>query len=126
MRIRGILQRLRATLGIQSGQGAGRLRPKLSPVPDNQLFLQGIELLNDNVTPMSFVIDALMLHAGQSKREATLLMLKIHHEGSARVAFASHREAIEAARAICLAAEAGRHPLVCRPVLGSSSAVSAP
>ena len=40
-------------------------------------------LLNDDFTSMEFVVKILIMFLNKSKNEATNLMLKIHHEGSA-------------------------------------------
>ena len=40
-------------------------------------------LLNDDFTTMDFVVKILVMFLNKSKNEATNLMLKIHHEGSA-------------------------------------------
>lgn len=40
-------------------------------------------LLNDDYTPMEFVIDILCLFFAKSKEEAEYLMLSVHHQGKA-------------------------------------------
>ena len=43
--------------------------------------LYKVFLLNDDYTPMDFVVDILVNYFGKSTHEATDVMLKVHHEG---------------------------------------------
>ncbi len=43
--------------------------------------LYKVYLLNDDYTPMDFVVDILINFFGKSSHEATDVMLKVHHEG---------------------------------------------
>ncbi len=43
--------------------------------------LYKVFLLNDDYTPMDFVVDVLQTYFGKSHAEATEVMLKVHHEG---------------------------------------------
>jgi len=40
-------------------------------------------LLNDDYTPMEFVVELLLNYFRKSEDEATRIMLQVHHEGSA-------------------------------------------
>ncbi len=40
-------------------------------------------MLNDDYTPMEFVVELLMTHFRKSEEEATQIMLRIHHQGQA-------------------------------------------
>jgi len=50
--------------------------PQLKRPPMYQVFM-----LNDDFTPMDFVVEMLMLHFQKSIAEATEIMLKIHNQG---------------------------------------------
>jgi hypothetical protein len=56
-------------------------------------FTQGIEILNDNTTPMEFVVTVLSAHVGLSRQEATHTMLAIHQCGGALIPTPSRAEA---------------------------------
>ena len=45
--------------------------------------LYAVLLLNDDYTPMEFVVEVLEKHFNKSHSEATELMLRVHHEGKA-------------------------------------------
>jgi ATP-dependent Clp protease adapter protein ClpS len=86
-------------------------------VPPN--FVHGLEVLNDNRTPMQFVVTMLRTHAGLSYNDAIRTMLRIHNRGGALLATASLVEAQRIAAAISEASAHERHPLVCRAVSGA-------
>jgi ATP-dependent Clp protease adapter protein ClpS len=79
-------------------------------------FTQGIEILNDNATPMSFVVAVLSAHLGLSPEASNHTMLAIHTRGGALLPTPSLAEAQRIATGIT--AEAAKHgyALVCRPV----------
>ncbi len=45
--------------------------------------MYAVLMLNDDYTPMEFVVEALMKFFGKNRKEATRLMLQVHHVGSA-------------------------------------------
>ena len=53
-------------------------RPKLEKPPMYRVYM-----LNDDFTPMDFVVDILIRFFHKSEAEATTLMLQIHHHGKA-------------------------------------------
>lgn len=60
------------------------------PVVDNWLDLQtgrpgmyAVLMLNDDYTPMEFVVESLMKFFGKNRKDATRMMLQVHHVGSA-------------------------------------------
>ena len=74
----------------------------------------GVEVLNDEHTPMEFVVDILMRYFGMDWNQACETMLKVHKEGTITIGYAS-RENVE--RVVnCIASEIQRsgHPLECR------------
>jgi ATP-dependent Clp protease adaptor protein ClpS len=79
-------------------------------------FRYGIEIFNDNATPMEFVVSALSAHLGLSHGDSVQAMLSIHKQGGALLPTASLADAKRAAEAITAAATEQRHPLICRAV----------
>jgi len=79
-------------------------------------FQYGLEVLNDNGTPMEFVVSALSTHLGMSHNDSVQTMLSIHKRGGALLPMASLADAKRVAGAITAEAELQRFPLVCRAV----------
>jgi ATP-dependent Clp protease adapter protein ClpS len=80
-------------------------------------FVTGLELLNDNTTPMEFVVGVLERHLGLDRAAAIPLMLEIHHKGGVLLPVAEPRSAQAIAQAISEEARAGNHlDFVCRAV----------
>lgn len=79
-------------------------------------FVTGIEIMNDNTTPMEFVVAMLVQYLAMDRDTAIALMLKVHGEGGTLVPI----EGIEAAQAIAAAitadAHGAGHQLVCHAV----------
>jgi ATP-dependent Clp protease adapter protein ClpS len=90
----------------------------------------GIEVLNDEATPIEFVIEALERHAGLSNKDAAQLTFRIHLEGGALLPLASEDEATRVAAAITAMARERGVALVCRaacvPSAGEASSVHSP
>jgi ATP-dependent Clp protease adapter protein ClpS len=79
-------------------------------------FTHGIEILNDNTTPMQFVVDVLSAHVGLSPEDSNQIMLAIHRKGGALIPTLSLVEAERIAAHITAEAAKQRYPLKCRPV----------
>jgi ATP-dependent Clp protease adapter protein ClpS len=79
-------------------------------------FTQGIEMLNDNATPMEFVAAVLGAHLGLNREASVHTMLAIHERGGALIATSSLAEAQRIAAQITAEAIKNGHPLMCRPV----------
>jgi len=79
-------------------------------------FKCGVEILNDNGTPMEFVVSALSTHLGISYKDSVRTMLSIHSRGGAIVSMSSMKEAERVARAVTADAAKHNYPLVCRAV----------
>jgi|SRR6185312_4894729 len=79
-------------------------------------FSQGHEILNDDRTPMQFVVDMLNTHVGLSYHDSIRTMPQIHNRGGGLVPTASVTEAQSIAAAIAAEATREKHPLVCRAV----------
>jgi ATP-dependent Clp protease adapter protein ClpS len=79
-------------------------------------FQCGVEFLNDNATPMEFVVSVLSSHLGLNRREAIRIMLTIHSKGGALLPTPSRAAAAAAALAITSEAASLGYSLVCRAV----------
>ena len=79
-------------------------------------FTTGIEILNDNSTPMEFVVTTLSRHLQVSRDDAIKLMLDIHTQGGLMISLPTYERAAAVAQAIASDALDGGHKLVCRPV----------
>jgi ATP-dependent Clp protease adapter protein ClpS len=77
-------------------------------------FHTGIEILNDEKTPMQFVVDALTKHLQLDLQAAVDLMLRIHNTGGALVPMEDEGRARALADAVTSEAQAQGHPLVFR------------
>jgi ATP-dependent Clp protease adaptor protein ClpS len=72
-----------------------------------------VSLLNDDITPMDFVVDVIEQVFEIDVESARRLMLRVHHEGRAECgAYSQEIANAKAARVIDLARE-NRHPLQC-------------
>jgi ATP-dependent Clp protease adapter protein ClpS len=79
-------------------------------------FRYGIEILNDNRTPMEFVVSILQSGAGLSTLEAMRTMLEIHKKGGILLPMQSIEQSRHVAELIVTEARGKNHPLVCRAV----------
>jgi ATP-dependent Clp protease adaptor protein ClpS len=75
-------------------------------------------MLNDDFTPMEFVVYALQEFFGKDREAATQIMLKIHLEGRGVCGVYSRDIAVSKVEKVSSAAKAAGHPLqcVCEPV----------
>ncbi|MCU7850875.1 MAG: ATP-dependent Clp protease adaptor ClpS [Candidatus Thiodiazotropha sp. (ex Monitilora ramsayi)] len=78
-------------------------------------FSTGIEILNDNTTPMEFVVFMLTKHLGIKQDEAISLMLEIHTRGGLLIPLRLDK-AIEVSVDIAEDVKTAGHQLVCRAV----------
>jgi ATP-dependent Clp protease adapter protein ClpS len=85
-------------------------------------FVHGIEILNDNSTPMEFVVSALGECLGLSYTDSVRAMLEIHYQGGKLVPLPSLDEAHRVADAVAARAAKQNYALVCRAVSVTSSA----
>jgi ATP-dependent Clp protease adapter protein ClpS len=70
-------------------------------------------LLNDDHTPMDFVVDAIEEFFDMDRKTAMRLMLRAHHEGIAECGTYSHEIAKAKATQVVALAREHRHPLQC-------------
>jgi ATP-dependent Clp protease adapter protein ClpS len=82
-------------------------------------FKHGVEILNDDETPMEFVVWTLNKHVGLDNTSAVRAMLQIHSRGGALLPLASSEEAERVASQVIEHARARTYPLRCRAVSGS-------
>jgi ATP-dependent Clp protease adapter protein ClpS len=78
--------------------------------------MTGIEILNDNTTPMEFVIGTLVKHLGLEREDAILLMLNIHNNGGLLYPLPTLEKAEHVAAAMTSNALAHGYQLICRSV----------
>ena len=97
----------------QEGSILEAKRSKLAPPP-----LYTVVLLNDDFTPMEFVIDVLQHFFGKNREAATQIMLKIHLDGRGVCGVYSHEIAETKVAQVMDAANSAGHPLqaVAEPV----------
>lgn len=75
--------------------------------------LYQVLLLNDDFTPMEFVVLVLQEYFRHDLDTATLIMLKIHHEGRGVCGVFSRDVAATKVELVCAAAHSAGHPLQC-------------
>jgi ATP-dependent Clp protease adaptor protein ClpS len=75
--------------------------------------LYRVVMLNDDFTPMDFVVDILMRFFHQSEERATQMMLQIHHEGSTVCGIYPRDIAETKLQQVVTASRTSGHPLRC-------------
>jgi len=79
-------------------------------------FGSGIEIFNDNTTPMEFVVGVLQKHTRMDRKTAMRQMLTIHYKGGLLLPLESRALADGIAASITADARAHNHGLICRAV----------
>jgi ATP-dependent Clp protease adapter protein ClpS len=79
-------------------------------------FVVGVEILNDNTTPMEFVVGTLMKHLDLERNSAVELMLAIHQKGGLLVPLPTMEKAEAVAAGVAMDAREHGQSLVCRAV----------
>ena len=77
-------------------------------------FTVGVEIFNDNTTPMDFVVDILTKALNLTEDEAVNAMIEIHTNGGKLFSMPSEAVAIAAVEKINAAVVANQHQLICR------------
>lgn len=72
-----------------------------------------VVMLNDDFTPMEFVVDILIRYFHKSEETANTLMMQIHHKGSAICGLFPRDIAETKIHQVEAASRAGGHPLRC-------------
>jgi ATP-dependent Clp protease adaptor protein ClpS len=75
--------------------------------------LYRVILLNDDYTPMEFVVELLMTVFHKPQAEATRIMLHVHHNGSGVAGIYPYEVAETKVRAVDELARRAQHPLKC-------------
>lgn len=92
---------------IEDGQ-IEALRSKLQPPK-----MYRVLLLNDDFTPMDFVITVLQRFFSLDTEQATRIMLKVHNEGRAACGVSSRDVAATKIEQVSAFARQHQHPLAC-------------
>lgn len=87
---------------------AEEVRPHLKRPP-----MYKVLMLNDDYTPMEFVVDVLETFFGMDRELATQVMLKVHTEGKAVCGVFTRDVAETKAAQVMRCARDHEHPLVC-------------
>ena len=93
------------------GQGAVVVERKTQKTEPPRMYQ--VVLLNDDYTPMEFVVMVLQEYFNRDLETATLIMLKIHHEGRGVCGVFSKDVAATKVELVLAAARRGGHPLQC-------------
>ncbi len=70
-------------------------------------------LLNDDFTPMDFVVQVLQQFFAKSREQATQIMLKVHNEGAGLCGIYPRDIAETKVNQVALFAQEHQHPLQC-------------
>lgn len=83
-------------------------QPRLKPPP-----LFKVMLLNDDFTPMDFVVQVLQQIFNKSREQATQIMLKVHNDGVGVCGVYPHDIAETKVNQVTTLAQEHQHPLQC-------------
>ena len=75
--------------------------------------LHSVVLLNDDYTPMDFVVMVLQKFFALSREKATQIMLKVHHEGRGVCGVYPRDIAASKVEQVCSYSRQHQHPLQC-------------
>ncbi len=93
------------------GQGAVVVERQTQKTEPPRMYQ--VVLLNDDYTPMEFVVMVLQEYFNRDLETATQIMLKIHHEGRGVCGVYSKDVAATKVELVLAAARRGGHPLQC-------------
>jgi ATP-dependent Clp protease adaptor protein ClpS len=93
------------------GQGAVVVERKTQKTEPPRMYQ--VILLNDDYTPMEFVVMVLQEYFNRDLETATQIMLKIHHDGRGVCGVFSKDVAATKVELVLAAARRGGHPLQC-------------
>ena len=93
------------------GQGAVVAERQLQKTEPPKMYQ--VVLLNDDYTPMEFVVMVLQEYFNRDLETATQIMLKIHHDGKGVCGVYSKDVAATKVELVLAAARRGGHPLQC-------------
>jgi len=92
----------------EDGTVATRQEQKLKPPPMYRVFL-----LNDDFTPMEFVVAVIQEYFNKDRETATQIMLKVHREGKGLCGVFSKDIASTKVELVLTHARKAGHPLQC-------------
>ena len=95
--------------GEDHGVAVAEAKPKLKKPP-----MYKVILLNDDYTPMEFVVHVLEAFFGMNREKATQVMLAVHTQGSAVVGIFPRDIAETKSEQLNQYAQENQHPLVSR------------
>src|SRR3982751_1047568 len=95
----------------EDGQGAVVAERQTAKTEPPRMYQ--VVLLNDDYTPMEFVVMVLQEYFNRDLETATQIMLKIHHEGRGVCGVFSKDVAATKVELVLAAARRGGHPLQC-------------
>ena len=84
-------------------------RPQLAPPP-----MYKVVILNDDYTPMDFVVEILESFFNMNREQATRIMLTIHTQGQATCGIFTRDVAETKAAQVVDYAQQNQHPLLCQ------------
>jgi ATP-dependent Clp protease adaptor protein ClpS len=92
-------------------EGGTILEPEKSRVKQPPLFR--VVLLNDDYTPMDFVVIVLQRFFSMSREQATVVMLQVHRAGKGICGVYPRDMAATKVEQVCAFAHQHQHPLAC-------------
>jgi ATP-dependent Clp protease adaptor protein ClpS len=93
------------------GQGAVVVERQTAKTEPPRMYQ--VVLLNDDYTPMEFVVFVLQEYFNRDLETATQIMLKIHHEGRGVCGVFTKDVAVTKVELVLAAARRAEHPLQC-------------
>ena len=92
-------------------EGDAALAPEQSRTKPPPMYM--VLLLNDDFTPMDFVVVVLEKFFGLSREQSTQVMLKVHREGKGACGVYPHDVAATKVEQVSAYARRHQHPLAC-------------
>lgn len=123
--LRGYLSQVREMKLIRKAQITGAGGGKPAPKGDGDLAVQEskpqlkrppmyqVVMLNDDYTPMEFVVEVLQIFFGMGREKATRIMLTVHTQGKAVCGIYTRDIAETKAMQVNRYARDNQHPLLC-------------
>ncbi len=95
-------------VGDDHGLAVEEVRPKIKKPP-----MYRVVLMNDDYTPMEFVVDVLEVFFGMDRAKATRVMLEVHTKGKGICGVFTYEIAETKVAQVCSYSEHNQHPLLC-------------